>query len=758
MPEAQGPAGAVEPYIPASKSLPELTAGALILGSLLSVILSGANAYLGMFAGMTVSASVPAAVISMGIFRAIGRGNILQNNGVQTAAASGEGLAAGVIFTLPALIMLGTWSSFSYVETTLIAGFGGILGVLFTIPLRRALIIDQPLQFPEGVATAEVLKVGAEGGGGVGVLVLAGLLGASIKIGATGLKLWAEIAEFATYVGGGTSELAKGAAASKAGAPVYFGINASPALLSVGYIVGFNVAAVIFAGAALNRWVAMPLFASIGDPATIVVDPDSHFAAAKLANDAIYAAYSDGLALVGTLLEKLKDGSGSWVHELLGMVEPWGFTNHDAIAGDVGIRGMILSGPLPDVDSITAAGQYQKWATRYLGVGGMLVGGMWSLFKLRKSLLGGIKAGLDAYKQAKAGGAAAVPRTERDMPMNIILILIAASILPLFGIFWYFLDRAGANNVVLVAAVMSVVVVIAGFLFSAVASYMAGLVGSSNNPVSGITISTILVSALLLLALGLESPAGPIAAILIGGVVCCAAAIGGDNLQDLKCGQLVGSTPWKQQVMQILGVVVAALAMAPILNLLNDAYGIGDKLPAPQAGLMSTVSKGVFAGGLPWTIIGIGAVIAVVVIAIDLVLTARGSKTRVPVMAFAVGVYLPFDLNVPIMLGGIVAWLVGKHLDKTKASPERRGEVERMGLLAAAGFITGEALMGIGLAVPVAATLDEDVLKITPHSWVESPWFKLPSLILVVVSLSLLYKLALKPEPKGKAAADAPDA
>ncbi len=351
MSDAKGPA-VVVPYIPASKSLPELTAGALILGSLLSVILSGANAYLGMFAGMTVSASVPAAVISMGIFRAIGRGNILQNNGVQTAAASGEGLAAGVIFTLPALIMLGTWSSFSYIETTLIAGFGGILGVLFTIPLRRALIIDQPLQFPEGVATAEVLKVGAEGGGGVGVLVLAGLLGAAIKIGATGLKLWAEIAEFAGYIGGGTVDMAKGAAATKAGSPLYFGINCSPALLSVGYIVGFNVAAVIFAGAALNRWVAMPLFGALGDPSTIVVDPDAHLAAAKLATDAAFNAFSDGFALVGTLLEKLK---ASWVNDAIAMVEPWGLTNHAAIAADPGVRAIALSQPLPDVPPIAAA-------------------------------------------------------------------------------------------------------------------------------------------------------------------------------------------------------------------------------------------------------------------------------------------------------------------------------------------------------------------------------------------------------------------
>ncbi|HEU0036767.1 MAG TPA: oligopeptide transporter, OPT family [Kofleriaceae bacterium] len=737
---APAPAGKVEPYIPASKVLPELTIGVLILGSLLSVILAGANAYLGMFAGMTVSASVPAAVISMGIFRALRTGNILQNNGVQTAAASGEGLAAGVIFTLPALIILGTWARFSYVETTLIAGFGGILGVLFTIPLRRALIIDQPLQFPEGVATAEVLKVGAEGGGGVGVLVFAGLLGAVAKLGATGFKLWAEIVEFAGYVGGGATGVKGTAAATKAGAPAYFGINASPALLSVGYIVGFNVALVIFAGAALNRWVAMPLFASYGDPASIVLNPDVHAAAMQLDFSLVSR---EAAALVGTLLEALKDQS--WVTDTLNLIDPWQFTNHGAIAGDPFVRAVALSGELPDIPAKDAAALYHGRVTRYLGVGGMLVGGLWSLFKLRKSLLGGITAGLEAYKRARAGGADAVPRTERDMPMNIILILIGASVVPLFFIFWHFTDSPG------ISAVMAVVMVIAGFLFSAVASYMAGLVGSSNNPVSGITISTILVSALLLLGLGLDSVAGPVAAILIGGVVCCAAAIGGDNLQDLKCGQLVGSTPWKQQVMQILGVVVAALAMAPILNVLNDAYGIGSAgLPAPQANLMGTVAKGVFAGGLPWNIIGIGAGIAVCVIIIDVILTAKGSKFRTPVMAFSVGVYLPFDLNVPIMLGGIVALLVERYLQRTKATPERRGEVERMGLLAAAGFITGEALLGIALAVPVAALHDDKAVALFGGRFEAVKW---PALLFVGLVLVLLYKLALRPEPHGKAPA-----
>jgi uncharacterized oligopeptide transporter (OPT) family protein len=740
---AEAPSGSpiskVEPYIPASKTLPELTVGTLLLGAILAIVLAGANTYLGLFAGMTVSASVPAAVISMGIFRVIRRGNILQNNGVQTAAASGEGLAAGVIFTFPALVMLGVWSGFNYVETTLIAGFGGILGVLFTIPLRRALIIDQPLQFPEGVATAEVLKVGAEGGGGVGVLVLAAVLGAVIKLGAAGLKLWAEIAEFATYIGGGTVAMAKGAAATKAGVPVYFGINASPALLSVGYIVGFNVAAVIFAGAALNRWVAVPLFASFGDASLIIVDAKSHAEAMALFANDPQALYAAGAALVGTLTEALKDLG--WVTTALAQVDPWGFVDHGKIAGDPWVRAVALSEPLPDISPIDAAGTYHGAVTRFLGVGGMLVGGVWSLFKLRRSLLGGITAGLDAYKRARKGGADAVLRTERDMPMNIILILIAFSVIPLFLIFWHVTDSPG------ISAVMAIVMIIAGFLFSAVASYMAGLVGSSNNPVSGITISTILVAALLLLALGMDSKAGPVAAILIGSVVCCAAAIGGDNLQDLKCGQLVGSTPWKQQTMQILGVVVAAFVMAPVLNLLHNAYGIGEGLPAPQANLMGTVAKGVFSGGLPWTIIGIGASIAAAVIVLDLILEKRKSSFRVPVMAFAVGVYLPFDLNVPILFGGIVALIVQRHLEKTKASPERRGEVERMGLLAAAGFITGEALLGIGLAVPVAATGDKQPLALFGGHY---ETFKIPSLIFVAVSLMLLYKLALKPEPTGK--------
>jgi len=727
--------GKVEPYIPASTNLPELTIGTMLLGAVLSVVLGGANAYLGMFAGMTVSASVPAAVISMAIFRAIRRGNILQNNGVQTAAASGEGLASGVIFTLPAVVILGTWSHFNYLETTLIAGFGGILGVLFTIPLRRALIIDQPLQFPEGVATAEVLKVGAEGGGGVGVLVLTGVVGAVIKVGSGGLKLWAEVAAFGTSLGsGGTA-----AAAGKTGVPAYFGSNASPALLSVGYIVGFNVALVIFAGAVLNRWVALPLFAAFGDPSQIVNDYGAHTQALQLAQAHAGIIDGHGAALIGTVVESLKDTS--WINAA--MADPFGLVDPDLL--HVTLQSHALGNPCPDLPPIALANTYHGTVTRFLGVGGMLVGGMWSLFKLRKSLLGGITAGLAAYKRGRQGGGEEVPRTERDMPMNIILGAIILSVIPLFFIFNHIIHSIG------ISLVMAIVMLVAGFLFSAVASYMAGLVGSSNNPVSGITVSTVLVSAVMLLLLGATGESGAIAAILIGGVVCCAAAIGGDNLQDLKCGQLVGSTPWKQQVMQILGVVVAAFVLAPILNLLNDSYGIGPVTPehpnalqAPQATLMSSVAHGVFAGGLPWMIIGIGAAVAVVVIAIDVVLDKRQSSFRIPVMAFAVGVYLPFDLNVPIMMGGVVAWLVQRHLKKTGASHERRGEVERMGLLAAAGFITGEALTGIALAIPVAATGNAEPMALFGGDYAG---FKTPALFLVALSLFLLYKLALRPTP-----------
>ena len=459
------------------QSLPEITIKAVVLGVVLSVVLAAANAYLGLFAGMTVSASIPAAVVSMGVLRLFRRSNILENNIVQTAASAGESLAAGVIFTLPALVILNFWNDFNYLWVTLIAGLGGILGVLFTIPLRRALIIEGKLKFPEGIATAEVLKSGERKGSGVKYIAQAAVAGGLFKFAESGLRIWPGAVEAARSVGGTLA---------------YFGSNLSPALLSVGYIVGLNIAVLIFLGGFCNWMIAIP----------------------------VCAAFENCPIVDGQQISAL-----DWAHQL------W------------------------------------STKTRYIGVGGMLIGGLWTIIKMRKSIFSGIWSGLAAYQNVNSDDKVEIDRTEKDIPMKWILTLIVASVVPLFLLYQVFV----AN--ITVSLSMAAVMLVLGFLFSAVAGYMAGLVGSSNNPISGVTIATVLVSSLLLLLLmGREAENGPAAAIIIGSVVCCAAAIAGDNMQDLKAGYIVGATPWKQQVMQLVGTVSAALVMAPILMLLFKAY------------------------------------------------------------------------------------------------------------------------------------------------------------------------------------------
>jgi putative OPT family oligopeptide transporter len=509
-------------------TLPQLTVKAIVLGIVLSMVLAGANAYLGLFAGMTVSASIPAAVISMGILRLFKESNILENNIVQTSASAGESLAAGVIFTLPALIILGYWQVFEYWWVCVIAGIGGLLGVLFTVPLRRSLIVEQQLKFPEGTATAEVLKVGDDPGKGVKYLGLAALTGGLVKFAETGLKVWPGVAQSATYAG--QSGIA------------YVGTNLSPALLSVGFIVGLNIATLVFVGGCISWYVAIPIYGSY------FLDSDP----------ALLAAFESGASATDLAF-------AIWTSKI-----------------------------------------------RYLGVGAMLVGGIWALISMRDSLVSGIASGLHQYRR---GVDAQLAHTDRDTPMQIVLIGIAVFVIPLYVLYQQIVGGVS------IALVMTLIMVVTGFLFSAVAAYMAGLVGSSNNPISGITIATILFSSLLLLWLMGDVDVGPAAALLIGAVVCCAAAIAGDNLQDLKAGYIVGATPWKQQVMQGVGVVSAVLVMAPILNLLLEAYGIGvptaakpGSLLAPQATLMASVAQGVFKGGLPWGMVAIGAAIGAVII------------------------------------------------------------------------------------------------------------------------------------------------
>ena len=351
---------------------------------------------------------------------------------------------------------------------------------------------------------------------------------------------------------------------------------------------------------------------------------------------------------------------------------------------------------------------------RYLGVGAMLVGGMWALVSLRHSLASGVRSGLAAARASAAG--VAVAHTEQDLPMKSVLIGIVLFTLPLAALY-----QAIVGNFA-VSLPMTIVMVVTGFLFCSVSAYMAGLVGSSNNPVSGITIATILFSAvMLLLMMGPESSIGPVAAVMIGAVVCCAACIAGDNLQDLKCGYIVGATPWRQQVMLAIGAASSALVMAPVLNLLADAYGIGvateahpKPLPAPQATLMASVSKGLFGGQLPWDMIAIGALIGVAIIVLDETLKARGSSFRTPVLAAAVGIYLPLELMTPIFIGSVIAHLVERHLRRRGTDQAGLERANRKGLLFAAGVITGEALMGIGIAIPIVTSGRADVLALPP--------------------------------------------
>ncbi|NIJ76574.1 putative OPT family oligopeptide transporter [Xanthomonas campestris] len=627
----------------------QLTFRAVVLAIVLAVVLSAANAYLGLFAGLTIATAIPAAVVSMGVLRLLGGGTILENNIVQTGASAGSSIAAGVIFTIPALVIMGYWPDFKYWWVLGIAGMGGLLGVLFSVPLRRSMIVEDPLPFPEGKAAAEVLKAGENPGPGLKILAMSAAIGALVKLGAaSGLRVIPDTWAQATYLG--SSRLVG-----------YLGTNLSPALLGVGYIVGLNVGIVVLSGSILSWHVAIPLYQQFfmgSDPA--------------LAQSLVGAPAADA-------------AFGIWGEKI-----------------------------------------------RYLGVGAMLIGGVWTLFSLRKSLLSGVKSGFAA---ARKSGGGVIAETERDLPMKWMLVALVLCTLPLLGLYQAIVQQWH------VSIPMTIIMILAGFLFVSVSGYLAGLIGSSNNPVSGITISTILfASAVLVLLLGKDglvpvgigaAPLGAVAAIMIGAVVCCAAAVGGDNLQDLKTGYLVGATPWKQQLMLAIGAFSCALIMAPVLNLLAEAYGIGSKtLPAPQAMLMASVAKGLFGGQLPWAIIAIGAGVGAVIIAVDEWLKITGKRFRVPVLAAAIGIYLPLELMVPIFIGGLIAHLV-ERFHKIRADDEDgRDRVHRPGVLFAAGLITGEALMGIGIALPIVITNNKDVLAL-PGGFQLNQWFGLAILVLV---------------------------
>ena len=628
-----------------SLQAPQMSVRAVVLSIVLAMILAAANTYLGLFAGLTIASAIPAAVVSMGVLGALGRAGILENNIVSTGASAGCSIASGIIFTLPALVFLGFWKEFDYWWVLAIGGLGGLLGVLFSVPLRRSLVVEQKMSFPEGQAAAEVLRAGENPSQGLKILGGSAAAGGLMKFtAASGLRLIPDTAAAASWWGKGIA---------------YFGTNLSPALLGVGYIVGLNIGAVMLAGGIIAWNIAIP----------------------------IYSMY-------------FLDGNPDLAK---------------AIAA------------LPPDAAADAAGMIRGQQIRYLGVGAMLIGGVYTLFSIRRSIISGIRSGLAA---TRANLDAASSQTERDLPMKYVLLGIVAFTLPLAALYYAIVGNLG------VAASMTVIMILAGFVFCSVSAYMAGLVGSSNSPVSGITICTILFAALILtLMLGRDAASGPVATIMIGAVVCCAASIAGDNLQDLKAGHMIGASPWRQQVMLGIGAIASALIMAPVLNLLLKAYGMGpattahpQSLQAAQATLMESVSRGMFGGHLPWNMVVAGMGIGAVIIVIDEILKAGKSGVRAPVLAAAVGIYLPLELEVPIFVGGLLAYIAERRLSSgvglLKASKEEVERLTRRGMLFAAGLITGEALVGVLIAIPIVVTGRDDVFAL-PKSLQFGGWLGL---------------------------------
>lgn len=590
-----------QPYVPADKVVPEFTVFSVVLGALLAIVFGGANAYLGLRVGMTVSASIPAAVLSMGAIRFIfKRDSILENNMVQTIGSAGESVAAGAIFTMPALFMWaaeGLCDMPSVVEIGLIALCGGVLGVLMMIPLRSALIVQEhgKLGYPEGKACAEVLMAGEEGGSRASTVFWGLGIAAVYKFVTDGLKLF-------------PSEVEYGIDAYKGSA---VGVDVLPALAGVGYICGPRISSYMFAGSTLAWFVLMPLITLFGSD--LVIYPAD-----------------------------------------VSVAELW------ATGGTGAIWGKFI---------------------RYIGAGALAAGGIISLIKSLPMIVRTFAAAFKSYGKGTAG----TLRTEQDISMKVVLAVCL-----LIAVFmWLF-------PAIPVSFLGALIVLVFGFFFATVSSRMVGLIGSSNNPVSGMAIATLLISTIALKASGSTGSEGMVGAIAIGSVICIIAAIAGDTSQDLKTGFLLGATPKKQQYGELIGVCVSAVAIGAILYLLNAAWGFGtDELGAPQAMMMKMVVEGVMGGKMPWTLVFTGVFLAVVIEILGL-----------PVLPVAIGIYLPIHLNAAIMLGGLVRLFVEK---RKYASEKEKSDSIQSGILYTSGMIAGEGVVGILLAVFAVAKVNTDI-------------------------------------------------
>ncbi|MCS5551490.1 MAG: oligopeptide transporter, OPT family [Gammaproteobacteria bacterium] len=603
-----------------STAIPELNLRVIIIGLILSVVMGSANVYLGLKAGMTVSASIPAAVVGMLVLRYMrgidGRsqgGSILEANQIQTAASAGESLAAGIIFTMPALILIGVWQEFDMFLTTIIAFTGGLLGILFMIPMRQVFIVsnEHNLQYPEGLACASVLEAGQEtdSSNNASSVIKGALLGGAFK----------GLISFAGILKGGLET-----AVLSGNRIFFFGGDISPALLAVGFIVRLNIAVLIFIGGFLGWLVGIPL---LGHGLEHAADPIE----------------------------------GAWT----------------------------------------------LWSTkiRYVGVGAMVVGGISSIFRVRKGLVDAIKVLRDSQKGSNQDN---IPINERDIPAKAINIFSAIAIVLVAGVYYYI-----TNNIA-ITIVTTVIMIIMAFFFTAVASYIVGLVGNSNSPVSGMTITAVLFTGGLLYVFGFSGTEGMVATLGVAAIVCCAACTSGDVCNDLKTGQIVGASPYRQQIMQIAGVAVASLVMAPIMQLLheNTPGGIGGReLAAPQAGLFASLADGFFgAGVLPWDMVGIGSVLGIFLLIGDSFLASKNSTFRLHLMPVAVGMYLPFGLSTPILIGGLLAHLILVENN----SGEEPDSILQNGVLLSSGLIAGESLVGILLAFVASAGIPNLGLGIHP--------------------------------------------
>ncbi len=626
------------PFVPADSNLPELTIKALVLGLIMAVVLGAANAYLGLKAGMTIAATYPAAVIGMALLK-IMKGSVLEENISRTVGSIGESIAAGAIFTLPAFYVAGIWHPFlttsSYITASVILVLGGVLGIMFVALLRRVMVEDKDLPFPESVAAAEIHKTGRSGKGGSKFLFGAMGLGALIKLLGEFKFFPASWEKFIAF----TKQTITGSAFQGQGGLLLSSPGISPAYMGVGYIIGARLGALNFSGGLIAWGLLTPI---------------------------IYYFLSPALDL------------NAWINML---VSNGGLTLQEATAR--------VNDPVFQMNGVW------KSIVRPIAIGGMLVGACYTLFNMRKSLIAGIVRSVSDVKKAATGGNTATSRIEKDIPFNWILIAIIAVAVAVFLLVHLIFSS------LFMSAACALLVVILSFFFSAVSGYLVGIMGSSNNPISGVTLTALVITALILVALGVNEEMGGVASVLIvAAIVCVASAVGGEMFQDLKAGHILGGTPWKMQVGDIVGVVLAGSVMFFVLSFLNDGDiakglqegyegGFGSKsLAAPQASLMAILSQGIVSGHMAWPLIIVGMLMGIALICM---------QVKSP-MLVSVGMYLPLETTFAIFLGGIIRYICDSYSKNKGFNDWQKVRIGNVGVLLASGLIAGEALMGLVFA------------------------------------------------------------